>query len=64
MPSTVEPIVAQTAISSERLSEPHMSATPQGSFQASRENRCQVMLKRPLGLLNENTITTMLGRIR
>ena len=41
MPSTVEPIVAHRAIWSDSESEPHMSATPHGSFQASVENRVQ-----------------------
>lgn len=40
MPSTVAPTVAQVAIWSESESEPHMSATPHGSRQASVENRC------------------------
>ncbi|MDH6439683.1 hypothetical protein M2158_008224 [Streptomyces sp. SAI-144] len=33
-------MVAQNAIWRLMESEPHMSATPQGSFQASRENCC------------------------
>lgn len=41
MPSAVAPIVAQVAIWRESESEPHMSATPQGSVQASSEKRCQ-----------------------
>ena len=42
VPSTVAPMVAQTAIWRLRASEPHMSATPQGCFQASVEKCCQV----------------------
>ncbi len=41
VPSTVAPSVAHRAIWSDSDREPHRSATPQGSFQASRENSCQ-----------------------
>ena len=41
-----------------------MPCTPNGSFQASRLNSCQMKLKRPRGWLNEKTTMTAIGTSR
>ncbi len=41
-----------------------MPGTPNGSDQASRENSCQMKLKRPRGLLKEKAMMRPIGSSR
>jgi hypothetical protein len=64
VPSAVATSVESAAISSETRRASPMPGTPNGSFQASSENCCQMKLKRPCGLLNENSRMIPIGSSR
>ena len=64
MPSAVAISVERAATSSDMRSASPMPGTPNGSFQASSENSCQMKLKRPCGLLNEKTRMIAIGTSR
>ena len=57
-------IVDTPATSIDTRSASPIPGTPNGSFQASSENSCQMKLKRPRGLLNEKTRMIAIGTSR
>ena len=64
VPSTVAKIAERNAISMLTRTAGPSPGYANGWSQLSIVNPCQVKLKRPAGLLNENRITTAIGSIR